>query len=122
MAEETKKPEQLAHGVKNITTASIGTVLDTGPATITQILFTGAPTLYEQPTFDPTGIPNSGYFCITDEVAGLAPRVIYNVNGHINSGNSPHATHKISGYSIPYAGNLVCRSCPAGATYSLTTA
>jgi hypothetical protein len=121
--EEAEAPEQFVHGVKNITTASVGTTLDTGPLNITQILFTVAPTSYEVPQFDPgTGLPTTGYFTITDEVAGQPPHVLYSVQAGVNGAHSPHASHKMSGYSIPVAGNLVCRSCPAGSTWSLTTA
>jgi hypothetical protein len=125
MAEAPKKeaPEQLAHGVKGLTTAQVGTVIDTGPANITQILFTGAPTSFEIPQFDPgTGLPLTGYFCLIDQVAGQPNRIIYNENIHAGGGHSPHASHKVSGYSIPFSGNLVLQSCPAGATFSLTTA
>jgi hypothetical protein len=114
------QPEQFAHGIKGLTTAQVGTVIDTGPATITQILYTGAPSSYEVPTFDPTGLPLTAYFCLVDQ--GPPSRVLFNYNGHINGGHSPHATHKMSGYTIPYTGNLVLQSCPAGAVYSLTTA
>ena len=113
------KPEQLAHGVKNITTASIGTVIDTGPATVTQILYTGAPTSYEVPTFNVNGLPLSAYFTLIDDATN---HVLYSANFHVGGGHSPHASHKVSGYTMSYAGNLVCQSCPAGATFSLTTA
>jgi len=116
------KPEQLAHGVKSITSAMAGTVIDTGPATITQILYTGAPSSFEVPQFDPTGLPLTGYFTLIDQVAGQGNHVIYSKNFHTGGGFSPHATHKASGYSIPYQGNLFLQSCPVGATFSLTTA
>jgi len=121
--ETEDQPEQLVHGVKNITAALVGTVLDTGPANITQILFTGAPTSWEMPQFDPnTGLPTAAYFTLTDVVAGQPARVIYSVQAGTNGAHSPHASHKMSGYSIPFSGNLTLQSCPAGSTWSLTTA
>jgi len=121
--ETEDQPEQLVHGVKAITAALVGTVIDTGPCNITQILFTGPPTSWEMPQFDPgTGLPTAAYFTLTDEVAGSPPRVLYSVHAGVNGSHSPHATHKMSGYSIPVSGNLVLRSCPAGSTWSLTTA
>jgi hypothetical protein len=115
--------EQLVHGVKAITAALVGTILDTGPCNITQILFTGAPTSWEMPQFDPsTGLPTAAYFTLTDVVAGQPPRVLYSVHAGTNGAHSPHATHKMSGYSIPVSGNLTLQSCPAGSTWSLTTA
>jgi len=121
--EERDQVEQFVHGVKPITTALVGTIIDTGPANITQILFTGSPTSYEVPQFDPgTGLPTAGYFTLTDEVAGQPPHVLYSVHAGVNGAHSPHASHKMSGYSIPFTGNLVLRSCPAGSTWSLTTA
>jgi hypothetical protein len=116
---EKEQPEQLVHGVKNITTANVGTVIDTGPATITQILYTGAPTNYEVATFNPSGMPLTAYFTLVDDATN---HVIYSKNFHTGGGFSPHATHKASGYTISYTGNLVLQSCPAGATFSLTTA
>ena len=121
--ETEDQPEQLVHGVKAITAALVGTIIDAGPCNITQILFTGPPTAYEIPQFDPgTGLPTAAYFTLTDEVAGSPPRVLYSVHAGTNGAHSPHATHKMSGYSIPVSGNLVLRSCPAGSTWSLTTA
>ena len=113
--------EQQAHGVKNITGAAVGTVIDSGPANITQILYTAAPTSFEVPQFDPgTGLPTTGYFCLT-ETSVTPPRVLFSFNGHQNLGLGVHASHKISAYSIPFT-TLTLQSCPAGATFSLTTA
>jgi len=109
----------MAHGVKSITTAGVGTVIDTGPMSITQILFTVAPTSYEVPTFAPSGLPLTGYLCLIDQSTGA---VLYNENIHVGGGHSPHASHKMSGYSIPVQGALYLQSCPIGATFSLTTA
>ena len=121
-AETRDEVEQLVHGVKNITMALVGTVIDTGPANITQILFTGSPTSYEVPQFDPnTGLPTTGYFTLIDQ-GFTPPKVIYSVQVGTNGAHSPHATHKMSGYSIPLVGNLYLQSCPAGSTWSLTTA
>jgi hypothetical protein len=115
-------PEQTAHGVISIDGTKVGTVLDVGPASITQILYTGAPTSYETPNYDPgTGLPTKGYFTLIEAPTGQSPRVLISFNGHINGGHSPHATHKVSAYSIPFT-NLVLQSCPAGATFSITTA
>jgi len=120
---QPEKPEQLLHGVKAITSALVGTVLDAGPANVTQLLFTGSPTSYEVPQFDPnTGLPITAYFTLTDVVAGQPPRVLYNVHAGVNGSHSPHATHKMSGYNIPFSGNLTLQSCPVGSTWSLTTA
>ena len=119
---KAEKPEQLAHGVKAINGAAVGTVLDTGPANITQLLFTTAPTSYDVPTFDPTGLPLTGYMCLVDQVAGFPPRVVYNEDVHVGGGHSPHASHKVSAYSIPFTGNLVLQSCPTGGVFSITTA
>ena len=116
---ERDRPEQLAHGVKNITSAAVGTVIDTGPCNITQIIYTGAPTAYEVPTFAPTGMPLTGYFCLVDQGTGV---VLYNENVNVGGGHSPHASHKVSGYSIPVTGNILLQSCPVGGTFSITTA
>jgi hypothetical protein len=112
----------MAHGVKNITTALVGTVIDNLAGNITQILFTVAPTSYEIPTFDPTtGYPTSGYFCLLDN-STTPPTKLFNYIPHSNGGYaSPHASHKVSAYNIPFT-SLYLQSCPIGATYSLTTA
>jgi hypothetical protein len=115
------KPEQLVHGVKTCNSAAVGTVIDAGPATITQILFTTAPTSYEIPTFDPTGLPLTGYFCLLDQ-GTTPPRIIYNENVHVGGGHSPHASKKVSAYVTSYTGNLYLQSCPIGGVFSLTTA
>ena len=114
-----EKPEQLVHGVKNITSAAVGTVIDSGPCNITQILYTGAPSNYEVATFAPTGSPLTAYFCLVDQGTGVT---IYNKNFHTGGGFSPHATHKVSGYTIAVVGNIYLQSCPIGATFSITTA
>jgi hypothetical protein len=119
--ESKDKPEQLVHGVKTFSSANVGTVIDAGPATITQILYTGAPTSYDVATFDPTGMPTGAYLCLVDQ-GFTPPRIIYNENIHVGGGHSPHATHKVSGYTTSYTGNLYLQSCPTGATFSLTTA
>jgi hypothetical protein len=123
MAEEQKDaPEQFVHGVKVLNGAAVGTVIDAGPCNITQILYTTAPTQYEQPSFDPnTGLPTNAYLCLIDQ-GYTPPRVIYNENIHAGGGHSPHASHKVSGYSIPVLGNIYLQSCPAGAAFSITTA
>jgi hypothetical protein len=112
----------MAHGIKNITTAQVGTVIDNLAGNITQILFTGAPTANEIPQFDPvTGYPTTGYFCLLDNSV-TPPIKLFNYTPHSNgSYSSPHATHKVSAYSIPF-GSLYLQSCPVGATFSLTTA
>jgi hypothetical protein len=112
-------PEQFVHGAKPITGALVGTVLDTN-GTINQILYTGPPTSYEIPQFDPgSGLPTKGYFTLID--TGFTPPVVlFSTNGHNNGAHSPHATHKMAGYLIPFI-SLVLQSCPAGATYSVTT-
>jgi hypothetical protein len=111
----------MAHGTLPITGASVGTVIDNLAGNVTQILYTGAPTSYEVPTFDPgSGLPTTGYICIVDNSV-TPPRVIYNENAHVGGGHSPHATHKQSAYSIPFT-SLYVQSCPKGATYSVTTA
>jgi hypothetical protein len=121
--ETEEQPEQLVHGVISITAASVGTAIDTGPANVTQILFTAPPTSYEIPQFDPgTGLPTKGYFTLIDSVAGSPARVLYSVHAGVNGAHSPHATHKMSGYSIPFSGSLIVQSCPAGSTWSVTTA
>jgi len=121
--EEDVGVEPLVHGVIAIDSTKVGTAIDTGPANITQILFTAAPTSYEVPQFDPgTGLPTKGYFTLIDSVAGSPARVLYSVHTAVNGAHSPHATHKQSGYNIPFSGNLVVQSCPTGATFSITTA
>jgi len=110
----------MAHGVKTANSAAVGTVLDNLAGNITQILFTGAPTNWEQPTFDPSGLPLTGYFTLTDNSV-TPPRVLFSYNGHCGGGHSPHASHKQSAYNIAFT-SLYLQSCPAGATYSLTTA
>ena len=110
----------MAHGVKTIDGTAVGTVIDNIAGNITQILFTGAPTLWEQPTFDPSGLPLSGYFSLVDN-STTPSRVLFQYNGHVGGGHSPHATHKQSAYNIPFT-SLYVQSVPKGATYSLTTA
>ena len=119
--EEKDAPEQFAHGVKALNGAAVGTVIDTGPANVTQILFTTAPTSYDVPSFAPGGLPTSGYLCLIDQ-GTTPPTVIYNENIHVGGGHSPHASHKVSAYSIPFVGNLYLQSCPTGAVFSITTA
>jgi hypothetical protein len=112
----------MAHGVKSCTTAQVGTTIDNLAGTITQILFTVPPNAYEIPTFDPTtGYPTAGYFCLLDN--SVSPPIrLFNFTPHSNGGYaSPHASHKVSAYGIPF-GSLYLQSCPAGATFSLTTA
>jgi hypothetical protein len=111
----------MAHGTIAITGAQVGSVIDNLAGNITQILFTGSPTSYEVPTFDPgSGLPTSGYICITDNSV-TPPRILFSHNGHINGSTSPHASHKVSAYNIPFT-SLYVQSCPKGATYSVTTA
>jgi hypothetical protein len=119
--EQKDKPEQLAHGVKTLNSAAVGTVIDSGPATITQILYTTAPSAYEVPTFLPSGLPVTGYLCLLDQ-GTTPPTVIYNENIHVGGGHSPHASHKVSAYVTNYTGNLYLQSCPVGAAFSITTA
>ena len=117
---ETKdKPEQRAHGAKTLNSAAVGTVIDTGPCNLTQLLYTAGPSNYEVPTFNPQGLPLSGYLCLIDQGTG---QVIFNFNIHVGGGHSPNATKKVSGYSIPIVGNILLQSCPVGATFSITTA
>jgi hypothetical protein len=111
----------MAHGTLAIDGTKVGTVIDNLAGNVTQILYTGAPNLYEVPTFDlGTGLPTTGYFCLVDNSVA-PPRVLTSFNGHINGAHSPHASHKISGYSIPFT-SLYVQSCPKGGTYSVTTA
>src|SRR6516165_10536699 len=101
---EEDQPEQFAHGSKPLTGAQVGTTIDTN-ATITSVLYTGPPTSYELPQFDPnTGLPTSGYFCLVD--TGVIPGkavVLMNFNAHLGN-HSPHPTHQIVGNSngIPF--------------------
>jgi hypothetical protein len=123
MANEPEKtadaPEQFVHGLKSLSGAQVGTTIDTN-GTINQVLFLSAPTSYEQPQFDPsTGLPTKAYFTLID-TGFTPPLVLISYNGHVNGSHSPHASHKLSGYLIPFI-NLVLQSCPAGATFSLTT-
>lgn len=111
----------MAHGTIPIAGAQVGTVIDAAAGNITQILFTGSPTNYEIPTFDPnTGLPLTAYFTLVDNSV-TPPRVLYSENGHLNPAKSPHASHKMSAYSIPFT-SLYVQSVPKGSTWSVTTA
>jgi hypothetical protein len=110
----------MAHGTFPVAAAQVGTTLDAAAGNITSLLYTAPPTGYEDATFDAaTGLPLTGYFCLIDN--GVTPhRTIFNFNGHINGGFSPHPTKKMSGINIPFT-SLYVQSCPKGATYSITT-
>jgi len=109
----------MAHGTFVVDGTKVGTVIDAAAGHITNILFTGAPTQWEIPNFDSNGLPNQGYFSLVDNSV-TPPRVLFQLNGHVGGGHSPHATHQQMAYSIPF-GSLFVNSVTKGATYSVTT-
>ena len=120
------KPEQFAHGAIAITGAQVGTTIDTN-GNIIEILYTGAPTAYEVPTFDPaTGLPLTGYFCLIDKPATGPFIRLYNFSGHHGAVGAPHPKNKkmtgvVGVSSIPF-NSLYVQSVPVGATFQVTTA
>jgi len=115
-----------AHGVLTVDGSKVGTTIDTS-GNIIAILFTGAPTSYEIPTFDAaTGLPTGGYFCLIDKPASGPFTRLYNFNGHHGAICAPHPTNKkmqgtVGVSAIPF-NTLYVQSVPAGATFQVITA
>jgi hypothetical protein len=99
-----------------------GTVLQSAQGGLQSIQMVTAPTGSQpQPAFDSDGVPIGGnYLCFVD-ASQPRRRVLFAFeNGNAVLGGCPGQSVNLLGAA--FNGNLVCTSCPAGASYSLVVA
>jgi hypothetical protein len=113
-------PQPRRPGTFTVTSASVGTVIDTN-GSLVGVALTTPPGAREPFVVDQGrgGVPISGRFCLIDDSgpAGSVPRVLYNADpyvGGILTMNRP------AGSGIPF-GALRVASCPAHAVVTVTT-